>query len=154
MFPYYHHAGTHLSVWVHRLCSGRYQLDMSGLCFNCVLISICCSADRETGLQWWDMKGSWNSGGYILDFPLPLDGWVALWILVRDCFYLKIKNCEVVQKGCKGVPWSYILKAEHSSDSSQIMSACQPGFGRHVTSHALANCGHSPGGRYWTWQSL
>lgn len=29
-----------------------------------------------------------------------------------------------------------VWRPEHSSDSSQIMSACQPGFARHVTSHA------------------
>lgn len=88
-----------------------------------------------TGPQRRDMKGSWNSAGYVLDFPFPLDGWVAPCILVRDVFAM-IKNCEVGHKGCKDVQWSYFLKAEHSSDSSQIMSACQPGFGRHVTSHA------------------
>lgn len=45
------------------------------------------------------------------------------------------KSCEVEQKDCKGTARSYVLKAEHSLDSTQIMSACQPGFG-HVTSHA------------------
>lgn len=85
-FPYYHHAGTHLSGCVHGLCSGRYHLDMSRLCFNRVLVSICCCADRETGPQWRNMKRSWNLAGSILHFPLPMDGWVAPWILVRDVF--------------------------------------------------------------------
>lgn len=54
---------------------GYARADAISTCQGCVsTASSFVAVLTETGPQWRDMKGSWNSAGYILDFPLPLDG--------------------------------------------------------------------------------